>query len=226
MFLQKKNLFRLFLLCALPALCSCGPIEDEADGPGDRGRGVIDFDPDSVSDIDLDKIKKITREAAGFKNCSDYKSKHSISFSLLGPYSPAVAAQNCMAKVLDEGLAPLCEREKELKELAKKHRGNEDAIEDIEMMQDEIELTKEEISEVLYSMADAFDEAYEDVEDEIDTWDPEYESTWDMLMAGVVRTGASSELGGTVRWVERRARRICPGRLRFGKKSGDEEGSR
>ena len=172
------------LMFFLPAIAACGNGEKKSEPLRDKGKGETEYDPDSLGEIDLQDIRKTAGEAAGLKNCADYESKHSVSISILGPYSPATALQNCMAKIIDKGLAPLCKKERELDELEREYRGNEDAESDIEEMREEVVIAKEEISDLLYSMADAFDEAYADAEDEADSWDTEYESAWERLMAG------------------------------------------
>ena len=208
-----KNLLSLFLLFFLAGALSCNPME--GDGSKGKRKGETKFDPDAIRDIDLSAIKKKVEEASRLENCAKYKSARSVSASIFGKYSAAAPIQNCIAKIMDEGLEPVCKKERELEELAEEHKNNQSAVEDIESMRDEVALLKEEISEILYVMADAFDETHSDIEDEIDGWSSD--SALERLFSGMARVGTSSELGGTVRFVERRARKICFGNFSFDK---------
>ena len=210
----------IFFLMCFP---SCKPLESSGSkGPRDRGIGEPDFERE-VDDIDLNEIRKKVKEAK-MKNCGEYECKSSANFSLLGKYSPARAMQNCLCKLIDEGLAPLCAKEKQLKKLAKEHKNNDEAMEEIEIALEEIEIMKEDIGETLYETADAADELHADVEDEIDDLDDDADSVLERFFVnGGLRLVAKDQIGSTTRFAERRARNVCFGNFTFGK---DEESNR
>ena len=126
------------------------------------------------------------------------------------PRRPA-PRKNCMCKVMDEGLRPVCEKEKQLKELADRHSGDDDAMEEIEIMQEEIEIMKDDISDVFYSMADVSDEFHADLEDELDDMDDDANSALQKLFInGGLRLLVKDQVGSTTRYAERRGRECLP----------------
>ena len=207
-----KAFSRIFLVCFLAGgLVSCQPLESEdSGGRRDRGRGETDFDPGDIDDINLDEIKNIDKKEL-LKNCHNYNCTSSINFSLFGDASPARAAQNCMCKVMDEGLKPLCKKEKQLEKLADRRRGDDDAMEEIEIMQEELEIMKDDISDVFYSMADTSDDFHADIDDEIDEMYDDADSTLEKLIANGLGLVAKDQFGSTTRFAERRGRNICLG---------------
>ena len=218
-----KAFQRIFLIFFLICFSACKPLESgDTGGPRDRGRGEPDFD--DLEDIDLSEITSVPDKAALLENCGNYDCKSSINFSIFGDYSPAKASQNCMCKLIDEGLKPLCKREKELKSLARKHEDDEEALEEIDIMQEELDIMKEDIGETLYVMADTSDELHADIEDELDEMDEDADSALTrFIINGGLRLVAKDQIGSTTRFAERRARNPCAGN--FGSDE-DEESSR
>ena len=149
-------------------------------------------------------------KAALLENCGNYDCKSSINFSIFGSYPPAKASQSCMCKLIDEGLKPLCEREKELKSLARRHEDDKKALEGIDIMQEELDIMKEDIGETLYVMADTSSELLADIENELDKMDKDTDIAVDkFIINGGLRLIAKDQIGGAARFAEGKARNLC-----------------
>ena len=200
-------------------LISCNPLrldgENGRERKRDSARGEDRFQPPDIKDINLSEIRN--KSFSG--HCAEYKNIG--SFSILGNVFPGKQLQNCLAQAVDESLKPLCDHEKNLQEALKyyKRKGDEDKIEEIELLLEEVEETKYDTADELYSIADEFDEIQEGLLDNIDD---HYNQKDDLNIAqtigrGLGRIVVKSEVGGFTRVLDSRARRACRGQIDFSK---------
>ena len=207
--------FSFFLLALF--LISCNPFSLDDDG---RDRDRSDRDRDRRSDFRLPEIEELDLEDVKDKLSSRecYKYKGSVTPSLLDgvDLSPTKPLRNCIAYGIDKGLAPLCRYERELKEERAhwKNRGDEETVEEIDLLLEQNEEEKYEFADYLYTLADEVDNLQAVTEEEIDKHDEEEDnSLGNRLGNSLIRLGVRSEIGSITRTVDARAHRVCSGRL-------------
>ena len=161
-----KALSFLFLSIVFFSLTSCNPfsLDDSKEGKRDSAEGQKDFKPHpELKELDLKELKDKVFDG----DCTKYKD-HS-TFSIFGKASPTQPLRNCIAKAVDEGLKPICEQEKQAKELLDHYTNqrNKAGVEETEEYLLSLEEAKYEMVDYIYEIADEFDKIAEDALDEI-----------------------------------------------------------
>ena len=200
----KMKLFTLLLLItSVLFIPSCGQFNLS----GDRnGRGGDDRD----DDLDLDPINgaEISNALSDMKNCAEYEGGHN-PFRLFNVLGEAVEQlENCISKAMDKSIGRICAEEKKLDKLAKKHRNNDAAMEQIEEYRDSLAYLKEDTVDQILVIADIFDEVEYKLGDKIDE-KFDSDTLIDILLGGTARLAVSSEVGGFTRFFEFKARTLC-----------------
>ena len=118
---------------------------------------------EDVEDLDLNDLRKEV-DYKSDKSCADYESGvpqfHLISDALGKKFNPIRAAKNCFAKAIDDTLKPICDYEKNLDKLAKQHRRNDQALDQISRAKANVENIKYAAVDDLLELADSLDDAY------------------------------------------------------------------
>ena len=204
--------FRFFVVFTVFALLmNCGGFSTE--NPGIRKRNQPDnprseerlITTEDIQDLDISELtKSIASEVkSDGGNCSDYNSGvASFSFSNFSK-----AFKNCMAKTIDDQLAPLCEHEDQLNNY--ECGRDDDACEDkLDEAKDSLEATKDQVIDQIYQIADALDETYLKASDAM----PD-----DALVGRLIKSFADIEFGGYVLFLENKANAVCGLKLDFSK---------
>ena len=193
-----KLLYSL-LFVSFYLLISCDSIEDFMKKNRNTEEGI----PPLVKNLNINELK----EKGSARKCSKYS--NSGSFSILGDASLLEPVRNCFAQSIDQGLKPLCDQEKALKQALKTE--SEPVIqEEIEGELAEVEEAKYHIAEDLYYIAHEFEliseEAVEDFEKERSDHDP-----WGNLINTLGSIFVKSEIGGFSRFLNSKVNNACRG---------------
>lgn len=196
--------FFSFILFAIFAFSSCGPInlDDKRSrrkaGDSDDAGGELKLP--TLKDIDLSETRR------NLKGCRNHKNYS--SFSSLGVTG---GLQNCLAKALDDGLAPLCEETKKTNELIDHYEdeGDDESVEALEDHLLELEEMKYELADEIYAIADEFEKIEGKFEDKIAEDEDEDDSISGVFIRGGLRIFNVSEVGGFRRVLDSRAKRAC-----------------
>ena len=197
------KLFTLLLLVtSLLFIPSCGQFNlsgDRRDRGGDRDD---DFDLDPISGAEISDALN------DMKNCAEYEGGHH-PFRIFNVFGKAVEQlENCISKAMDRSIGRICAEEKKLDKLEKRHRNNDDAMEQIEEYRDNLEYLKEDTVDQILVIADIFDEVEYKLGDKIDE-KFDSDTLVDILLGGTARLIVSSEVGGFTRFFEFKARTLC-----------------
>lgn len=147
------------------------------------------------------------------KDCGDYESSTSVfrpSSIFLGgkDKNPLSQGDNCILKAMDESLKPVCDEEKELKNLAEQYAGDEKAMEEIEEHLAHIEDTKYDFADFFYDIADEMDKIADEGEEWVD------DTFTDKIPNSLLHIFLTKELGAYGKLVARRAHRLCGSSLK------------
>lgn len=202
-----KFLSIFFVSILFLSLSQCKPFSlDDENGNRDKDKdGKIS---DRLRDIDLSETGKDLLE-----DCTTHA--HHVDFSLI-PGNKEL--QNCLSKAIDDGLKPLCDREKELKELLKNPGDN-----DRDEIETELEIIEEEkyiLTDDIYAIADTFDDLANEVgsrlgdriDRQVDKADAKdnWAKALGFEVVGVFTDMAiTTELDSYTRLVDSKARRAC-----------------
>ena len=198
-------LLRALALVSLIAFFSCSKFNyqggDKDDG--DRGREKYKRPLKEFEDPDL-----------SMKNCKEYKSNVTsfrLSDVFFGGRDNNVFRhlESCILKAMDKSLKPVCDEERELKELREEYKHDEEALEEIEEDLDYIEETKYEFADVFYEFVDGIEEIGDEVEGEVD------KRITDPISNTVVQIfGPTREIRSYSDVIARKARKLCGSSLR------------
>ena len=198
------KLLTLFLLITgLLFTPSCGQFNLS----GDRtGRGGDDEDLD-LTRLDYESLWDILNDTS---NCAEYHGYN--SFRIVSPLfglGPIVTqVENCLSKGLDQSVGTICLEEKRLDELERRHRNNDEALDQIDEYRASLEDIKAEMEDQLYVIADTIYEIEKDLEDTVeDIFDSGH--IIDVIGRGFGIVAVSSEVGGFRRFIEIKARNLC-----------------
>ena len=193
-------------------ISSCNPLDLNEDGKKrdrkndfriDDVPGKDSFSLPNLRDISGAEVVKSTE-----KDCKDYKTPF---VSVLGKASIARPIANCIAKAIDEGLAPLCEDEEKAKKLLEYYEkeNNDRGIEEVEEYLADIDDLKYDTADEIYLLAD-------DIFDQCEEWDEdikaeiEAEDDWgDKLLRRTLKFVTNSECQGLRRSMDHKARTVC-----------------
>ena len=197
-----KKMLCLLMFLAVAGLSACGSPEADRNTPRDGGEGLNDYKPPIDEELDEDPDKEE-------EDCRKYKGG---GFSFL-PDEIAVSKwlQNCLAKMIDNNLKPLCEEEREVRDRLAYYesRGDQEAVEIAEDELQAIEDQKYEVADGIYSFADESSNIDDELRDRIDdTWG-EDDSFMRRIGASVGHVFIGSEVGSITRVLDSRARRVC-----------------
>lgn len=194
-----------YFLSFLIFVVSCSPVSlDEISNKRDGAKGENTFDPSTAfEELGTDEVLSNINS----NNCSDYENYS--SFSILGEYSITQDIQNCMAYTVDEGLAPLCKRERVLKDALKYYedKNDDDKVAEIKILLEDIEEQKYDMADTLYAMADSFYQL-EDTCNEFFKKDSNA-SDLEQVIAPLGNLLCNSEIGGLTRVLDSRTRIAC-----------------
>ena len=196
-------------------ISSCNPLD--LDEKGDRrdlrdrrsdfkidpAKGKENFTFPDLKDISGSEVIDKTK-----KGCENYKTSF---VSILGKYSITKPLASCIAKAIDDGLAPLCEDEEKAEELLKYYEKERDevGIAEVEDYLYELEDLKYETADEIYYMAD---QVYDQCEEWEEDMDDGIEDEDDDLQRFLRRAGkfiTSSECSGLRRSIDHKARTVC-----------------
>ena len=178
---------------------------DKDENPGRKAN--LDFEPiENIKDFDLNEIVGDLDETK--KNCAKYDSGVP-SISILPIFEPV---KNCIAKIVDRQVGPICEYERSLDEyeerVCKNEKDRDDrstCLDDVDEAREQLEEAKDEIAEFLYIMADDAEDLIEDS----DSDDDSLEKIGGMLIG--------YESKSFVRFLEVKANKVCGYRFSFDK---------
>ena len=172
--------------------------------------GKKDRDRRGGEDLDLDfDPKEIYKALGDTQNCSEYEGGYN-SFRLSSAFgdTPFSDMENCLSLALDKSVGVICKQEKKLKALKRKHKNDDDALDQIEEAESNLEYLKEDVVDQLYTMADIFDAVELDLEDEIDeAFDND--NSGHILAGGFLKMLVRSEVGGFTKFFEHKAKALC-----------------
>ncbi|MCY4512961.1 MAG: hypothetical protein OXB86_04665 [Bdellovibrionales bacterium] len=197
-----KSLTLLLLITSLLFIPSCGKLSLDGDRPRDRG-GRDD-------DLRLNQINKgdINDALSDLKNCAEYEGGPNTFriFNLFGDVVKQI--ENCISKAMDSSIGRICEEEKKLDELERRHRNNDRAMDQIDEYRDSLEYLKADAIDQIYVIVDIFDDIEIRLEDEADK-EFHSDSMRDILLGGAARLLITSEVGGWTRFFEAQAQTLC-----------------
>ncbi len=218
-----KFLSLIFILFSLVSLSSCSRINYNEDRKRDGkpiprpDKEVPEFTLKDIKDLDLEEIQKKAKIKVS-SNCRDYESGvpsvHIVSDSIAKLFkarNPLRSLKNCMAKAIDDSLKPLCQAEKNLDRLEKEHKGNDQALDQIDEYRDNIEEAKDIIVDQILDFADDIDDAYGKEEDRLLDKN-------DGFGGKVLGTITNMEFGSLSRFFEFKANSVCFGTIDFSEK--------
>lgn len=191
----------LLLITGLLFTPSCGKFNLSGDRR-DRGGDDDDFDLDKINREDINDALK------DMKNCAEYDGGHN-AFRIFNVFGETIEQlENCISKAMDKSIGKICLEEKRLKKLKKRHRNNDEALEQIEEYEDTLEYLKEDAIDQIYIIADIFDEVDIELGDKIDD-EFDSDSIGDIFFGGLARLLVTSEVGGFTRFFEFKAQTLC-----------------
>ena len=158
-----------------------------------------------IEELDIGELRK--RVTSGEKKYTSCVS-HNSGVASLGLTKIGTGIKNCIGKAIDDQVTPICEYEEELNSY--KCGRNDDECEDkLAEAKDSVEETKDIAIDQIYEVADIWDEFFQETEDEIYTGD---------LAGKLLKTFTTIELGGIIRFLERKANSVCGIKLDFSKR--------
>ena len=219
-----KFLYIFFLFLISLNFTFCNPFSLEEDGRGgardrDKARGEDRFEIPDIKDLNLEEVNRSVSES-----CADYKAP--ACFSILGKLSLARPACNCAAKGVDEGLKPLCDHERDLKEAQDyyERKRDRDKVEEIEQLLIEVEEMKYDLADDIFSMSDEFAEARDNILDDIDEhYDekedehPDHGLTFGQTILKLGLKNLTRSESSVIRMLDSRARNACKGQFDLSK---------
>ena len=214
-----KFLKTLFVAFVLFSLTSCENYQFNDYTP--KKKRVTDRQVSSETNIeDLTDVDDLEVEVDNFKdilksdtNCSDYESgvgNFKILgglFEAIGLKHPVTTIENCVSQAIDEGAAPVCEREKLLLDARKKYsrRDDDEAIEALDQIEEALIVVEEiklEMEDALWDIIDDLYDATDDIHDDIDNDSSGIERS-------ILRLLTKSELESPARVLRAKANSLC-----------------
>ena len=160
---------------------------------------------EKIEELDIGELRERTVSGGKkYQNCTS----HNSGVASLGLTRVGTGIKNCIGKAIDEQVAPICEHEEELNSY-KCDRRDERCEDSLAEAKDSVEETKDIAIDQIYEIADIWDEYVQEIEEDIDT---------DHLEGKILKTFSNIELGGIVRFVERKAKSVCGIKLDFSKR--------
>ena len=208
-----KALSFLFVFIVFFSFTSCNPfsLDDTKERKRDSAEGQKDFKLPELKNINIDELKSTIFDG----DCSKYKNYS--SFSILGESSLTLPLRNCIAKAVDEGLKPICDQEKQAKELLDhyKDQRDKDRIEETEMYLLNLKEAKYDFMDFIYEIADEFDEIEQHMLDEIDDEKDENSNLLEKFLHSGAKILVKSEFGSFTKLLDTKARMACGNQIDF-----------
>ena len=208
------KIFCVFSFVSL--LVACTGIEMEGDGGDRRGlsRGEVSFsEPSRIEDLDINELKKKTDPKKSKNECWNYEGGGNslrLLSGFLGDKNPMTKIENCMAYIIDKSLKPICDEEKKLSSLRRKHEGDDFALEEIEEYAYDLDELKYYTLDEIYIISEEFEDLENDALDDVDEFRNSNDDNLGTAILGIFGNFAvRSEIGGFRRFFNRKARRAC-----------------
>lgn len=205
----------LFLFVVSFGVTSCLPLstpkkDRDRDEYRDDAQGEPDYELPDI--IDLEDPNEIIRQAKD--NCEEYDIPNP---SIFGDLSITLPIRRCIAKAIDEGLKPICDQEREAKELLEYYedQGDHRAVEELELYLHDLDEVKYDFVDQIYLMADDTHDLVEELEDKID--DESEDDLLETLKNTGLRLFVRSELSSITQILDHKANLACRGQIDFDK---------
>ena len=216
---MKRSLLLLIILTL--GLGSCTPLDHSDDGDRDRdrdsredtARGETRWE---IPDIQTLEDPRSVRAGLDQESCSDYS--NTVHVSALGKISPARPIANCIAYNIDKGLKPLCELERDARDILDEtdDRDDRDALDEYLVI---VEEEKDIFLDYIYEISDIFYDTCGDIDDYLDneykSWEDPTDKTFERMGKRFLQLGlevsVSGECKSLYRSIDYKARIACRG---------------
>lgn len=195
-----KRLTLLLLITGLLFTPSCGQFHLS----GDRTGRDEDFDLTPIHGED------ISAALSDMSNCAEYESYNPFRFisTVINLRNIVIKVENCISKGLDRSVAIICLEEQKLKEMKRRYRDNDEALDQIDEYEAYLENVKAEVENQLYEIADRIYDLERKIERHVERrFDSD--SFFDFLGETLGIMTVDSEVGGFRRLIEHKARNLC-----------------